>query len=105
MSYFQRMTTNTKDSSKKNVVIMGRKTWDSIPKKYKPMSNRINFVLSRNDLKLDYPDVYSFNNLNDAIKAVGSDKFSKLVEDVWVIGGSSIYEVKSSYLISWCIAC
>src|SRR5690242_16512107 len=33
-------------SSRKNIVVMGRSTWDSIPKKYRPLDNRINVVLS-----------------------------------------------------------
>jgi dihydrofolate reductase len=46
MDFFTRMTSTTKDSSKQNAVIMGRRTWESIPKKYKPLANRINIVLS-----------------------------------------------------------
>jgi len=50
MAYFSRMTKCTKDSNKQNAVIMGRKTWESIPEKNRPLAGRINIVLSRQDL-------------------------------------------------------
>jgi len=50
MAYFRRMTTCTNDSSKQNAVIMGRKTWESIPGKNRPLTGRINIVLSRQNL-------------------------------------------------------
>lgn len=49
MTYFSRMTKRTKDSSKQNAVIMGRKTWESIPEKNRPLAGRINIVLSRQE--------------------------------------------------------
>lgn len=33
-----------------NAVIMGRKTWESIPAKFRPMPNRINIVISSQTL-------------------------------------------------------
>ena len=45
--YFKQITTDSLDW-KKNAVIMWRKTWDSIPEKYKPLPNRVNCILSRN---------------------------------------------------------
>ena len=50
MEFFKKMTSTTNDVNKKNVVIMGRKTWESIPKKFKPLAGRINMVLSSQPL-------------------------------------------------------
>nr|XP_023030198.1 dihydrofolate reductase [Leptinotarsa decemlineata] len=100
MEHFRRITSKTKDPHKKNVVIMGRKTWDSIPPKYRPMRNRINFVLSRSDLDLrSYEASYSFKNLEECIKKLEDEDFKKLYENAWVIGGSRIYAeaMKSEY--------
>ena len=41
LKHFRRTTEN-------GTVIMGRKTWDSIPEKYRPLKNRKNIVLSTN---------------------------------------------------------
>ncbi|XP_059772652.1 dihydrofolate reductase isoform X2 [Balaenoptera ricei] len=45
------MTTTSSVEGKQNLVIMGRKTWFSIPEKNRPLKDRINIVLSR-ELKL-----------------------------------------------------
>lgn len=48
MAYFKALTSTARDAtSKRNAVIMGRKTWDSIPKKFRPLANRFNVVISR----------------------------------------------------------
>ncbi|XP_066249687.1 dihydrofolate reductase isoform X2 [Euwallacea similis] len=93
MAYFSKMTTTTKQTSCKNVVIMGRKTWDSIPGKYKPLPGRINFILSRSNLNLEqFPDTFAFKSFDQAYETLQDSKFQQSYEDVWVIGGSSLYE-------------
>ena len=52
MAYFKSVTTNTASLNTpqpkaKNVVIMGRNTWESIPKKFRPLPDRHNLVISR----------------------------------------------------------
>lgn len=94
MNFFTNMTSLTNDSGRKNVVIMGRRTWESIPSKFKPLANRINFVLSKKDLNLlNYKDSYAFKSLDDALTKLNDETFKELYENVWVIGGSHIYKV------------
>jgi hypothetical protein len=49
MQYFARVTTGEPDGTgkKRNAVVMGRATWESIPRRFRPLPGRINFVLSR----------------------------------------------------------
>ena len=47
ISYFARVTSNAPEGTK-NAVIMGRKTWESIPAKFRPLKDRANVVISRN---------------------------------------------------------
>ncbi|KAL6859593.1 dihydrofolate reductase-like domain-containing protein [Trichoderma novae-zelandiae] len=49
MQYFARVTTRVPASSQapQNAVIMGRKTWDSIPPKFRPLKNRLNIIITR----------------------------------------------------------
>ena len=65
-----------------HTIIMGRKTYDSLPKGALP--NRRNVVLSRSLAELPGCDVYS--SLDDALKHCAPD------EEVYVLGGSSVYE-------------
>jgi dihydrofolate reductase len=48
LNYFRKVTTETKDPAKKNVCIMGRKTYFSIPEKFRPLPNRHNIIISNN---------------------------------------------------------
>lgn len=64
-----------------NVVIMGRKTYDSIGK---PLPNRLNIVISRNK-ELNIPGCIVANSMVQAIRKAGTDK------DIFIIGGGEIY--------------
>lgn len=65
-------------------VIMGRKTWESIPQKFRPLPGRMNFVLS-NTLELDISGAQVVKSIDQAIKITGPDA------DLWVIGGALVY--------------
>ena len=78
-----------------NAVIMGRKTWQSLPRKYRPLAGRRNIVVSSNYvISGGKPsDAAVERSLWDALQlADGHD-------DTWLIGGQGIYqEALSSYV-------
>ncbi|MBK65159.1 MAG: hypothetical protein CMB47_06535 [Euryarchaeota archaeon] len=76
------------ESNGNNAVIMGRKTWDSLPKKYKPLSRRLNIVMSRDS---EWKSEGASNALypGRAIEIA----YSEGCEECWIIGGSKIYEL------------
>jgi len=47
LAYFRRVTSTTEDGAGQNAVIMGRRTWFSIPARYQPLPGRVNVVVSR----------------------------------------------------------
>ncbi|MBF0122291.1 MAG: dihydrofolate reductase [Candidatus Omnitrophica bacterium] len=90
MKRFKEVTTAVYVPGTQNVVIMGRKTWESLPNKVKPLPNRINVVItSQKDYQLPQ-GVMAFSDLDMAIK---SFNFGLKMPhgEVFVIGGAQIY--------------
>jgi dihydrofolate reductase len=69
-------------------VIMGRKNFESIPPKYKPLHGRVNVIISRNQDFL-YEECYTCSNLQEALE-IAQDNGE---EKVFVIGGGQIYKL------------
>ncbi|KAK3578386.1 hypothetical protein CHS0354_025479 [Potamilus streckersoni] len=70
---------------------MGRKTWFSIPEKFRPLKDRINIVLSR-EMKEIESGVYLSKSLQEALELIKDRDLSSKVEHVYIIGGSSVYK-------------
>lgn len=113
MQYFKKITTQTIDPLKKNAVIMGRKTWESIPPKFRPLPGRLNVVISST-----YPETWGllepstsptstststsnlpsssssssiiikYNNLQQSISNL--QKMND-IERIYIIGGAQVY--------------
>lgn len=74
--------TNFKKITIGHTIIMGRKTWDSLP--FRPLPKRTNIVLSSK--KIDGIKVYqSINKCLKAVKQLGVTK-------IFIIGGESVYK-------------
>ncbi len=92
LQHFKEITAKTQDKSKRNAVIMGRKTWDSLPAQFRPLPNRINVIITRNE-NLQFPqDVLRANGLEQALDMFARSPWSKTVESIYVIGGAQIFE-------------
>jgi dihydrofolate reductase len=96
MHFFRKITTKTESLTKLNAVIMGRKTYESIPETFRPLSNRLNVVLSRNSQikkELNLPEsVIVSTSLEEALTFLSTPEMSDVVDEVFIIGGGSIYK-------------
>jgi dihydrofolate reductase/thymidylate synthase len=69
-----------------NAVVMGTKTWDSIPSKFRPLAGRTNVVLTKTRTAADFPDdVLIASSLADACEKLES----RSEKEIFVIGGVS----------------
>jgi len=70
-----------------NCVIMGRKTWESLPIRYRPLPKRRNYVLSRRKIyETEEEEFYFFPNEQRSF-------FHNFYKICWVIGGEQIYKL------------
>ena len=75
--HFRRVTSG-------HAVLMGRKTWDSLPLRFRPLPNRRNVVLTRDaDWRADGAETAT--TLDAALELLASN------EKVFVIGGAEVY--------------
>lgn len=87
LSADKRRFRNTTD---KHHVIMGRKTWESLPQEYRPLPGRFNLIVSSNE-HYDAPGAVVFTSLEIAVAAA---KYAAQVLDlseVFIAGGGQIY--------------
>ena len=72
---------------------MGRKTWDSIPAKFRPLPNRLNVILSRGIVEGSANDENGMTEVHsDLAQALLSVSKNPKVGEVFIIGGASVYE-------------
>ncbi|MGI9151665.1 MAG: dihydrofolate reductase [Limnohabitans sp.] len=65
-------------------VVMGRKTWESLPPKFRPLPGRTNIVVTRQQDWHDTGAVVA-HSIEEAVQQCASDA------QVWVIGGAEVY--------------
>lgn len=101
-----------KHLTKGGVVLMGRKTWDSIPEKFRPLPDRMNIVCSRKgfenftiEANNRWLEMNSKGSVAGVLVCSDLDKFLKEAKqlklekscNLWVIGGSEIYDKAIEY--------
>jgi dihydrofolate reductase len=79
MRYFRQKTTG-------HCVVTGRKNYDSIPEKFKPLPDRTNIVITRNT-EVNYPGAIVVHSLEDAI----AEAIRLKEKELFIIGGGEIF--------------
>jgi len=82
MDHFKKVTGN-------HVVVMGQKTYESLPEKFRPLPDRINVVLTKDpEFKAIGCDV--MYSVDEVFSAYGN-------QEIFVMGGGEIYKLFSDY--------
>lgn len=79
MAHFKALTAG-------QTVLMGRKTWESLPPRFRPLPGRRNLVVSR-QAGYDAPGAEVADSLENALK------IARTAETVFIIGGEQIYRL------------
>ena len=81
MKRFKKLTQN-------QVVIMGQKTYQSLPKKFRPLPSRINIVVTHNPKNItdNNQSLIVIGSIDEALK-----KAKTFNKEIFIIGGASIY--------------
>ena len=82
LKHFKRLTSG-------NIVIMGRKTYDSIGGK--PLPNRQNIVISRN-ADFSFDGIKTVTSIEQALDVANSMAEISGIEEAFIMGGAQIYE-------------
>lgn len=87
MRNFRELTTKSIKPGIQNAVIMGRKTWESLPPKMRPLPERLNVVLTRQG-DYDLPEgVIKAASLGAALEFLSTIDINR----IFVLGGGEVY--------------
>jgi len=85
LKHFAKLTKGSSD--KKNIIVMGRRTWESLPKK--PLPGRLNIILS-NTISLKEENIKTFSSFKEILSFYYSNQ--NLFGDLWICGGYQVYK-------------
>lgn len=90
LKFFKKVTSEC-CAGRVNAVVMGRKTYESLPPSFRPLPNRLNVILSRDQevrARLQLPQSVLVASSLDQVSAILPEN----VEKVFVIGGAAVYK-------------
>ena len=102
LKFFKEITMKTSDPVKKNAVLMGRKTWESIPVENRPLPGRLNVVLTRSG-SFDIAtaeNVVICGSMASALELLAASPYCLSIEKVFVIGGGEI--LRCAFVVHSC---
>src|SRR6266516_483776 len=114
LAYFARVTKRAPSSAPlntRNAVIMGRKTWESIPERWRPLPGRVNVVVtSQGQVEGKTEGVKIVRSLEEGLQVLGSAPLTSpaaaqdkqkveasAIGRIFVIGGARLYDTALSH--------
>ena len=88
LAWFRRHTVGAGEPP--NCVVMGRKTWESLPERFRPLPRRENLVLTRNPA-YEAPGARVVDSLDAALAHCRGGAEEPSCGELWVVGGGEIY--------------
>lgn len=79
-----------RETTQNSIVVMGRKNWESIPEKFRPLKNRKNVVITR-DPNYQAEGAFDIGNWDQFLTVLADIKEDNV--DVFIIGGAEIYNL------------
>lgn len=101
LQHFKKMTTEENHNAVKGIVIMGRKTFESMNSK--PLPKRVSFIITS---QLDYAEQKDLENkdnahvlhsLEDALTQAAELAKQLMLDTIWVIGGEQVFKEAMQY--------
>lgn len=84
-----------KEATMDKIVIMGRKTYESIPERHRPLMGRTTYLITRNpSYEVIHPSVKIFTDFD---KAIFSAKLTSPDQEIMIAGGAQIYKLALQY--------
>ena len=81
-----------KELTSGNNIVMGRKCWESLPEKFRPLPNRTNIVVSKTCTGLELKGALVVSDLDIVLKSL-----STVSKESFIIGGAQIYKEGFKY--------
>lgn len=104
LKFFKEVTVTTSDPGKKNAVVMGRKTWESIAPEHRPLPGRLNVVLTRSG-SFDIAtaeNVVICGSMASALELLAASPYCLSIDKVFIIGGGQI--LRCDFVVCFYIA-
>ncbi|MBM4375490.1 MAG: dihydrofolate reductase [Deltaproteobacteria bacterium] len=87
LAHFRALTGRAREAGRRNAVVMGRRTWASLPPRFRPLPGRLNVVVTR-DASFVAEGARVVHGLDEALAETAAEPD---VEGVFVIGGGELY--------------
>lgn len=99
LKFMRGVTTETSDPAKQNAVLLGRLTWNSLPRKLQPLPGRFNVVISTTQSEIPGAHLVC-PSLEVAMGKLLTPPLSNQIESIYNLGGSRLY--KAGMESQWC---